>query len=387
MSRLPAPDPQTLADSRALEARIRAEIEAAGGALSFRRYMEMALYDPQYGYYTGGLAKFGPGGDFITAPELGPVFGRCLARQVAEVLNTLGGGDVLEFGGGSGVLAVELLGALRDLDCLPERYLLLEPSPVLRARQRERIGSALPELAGRVVWLEHLPERLQGVVVANEVLDAMPVRRFGISGDGPFELGVGVGDGGFEDRVLPADEELIAWLNDTGLDGLPPGFVSEWNPVLAGWVKALGALLEQGVAFICDYGWSRAEYYHPQHAEGTLVCHYRHHVHDDPYFLPGGQDITASVDFTAVAEAATQAGLEVLGYTLQNAFLIGSGLETVHAGLAKDADPAQAAQLSAEIQKLMLPGQMGERFRVMALGQCYDAPLCGFSWQDHRHRL
>jgi len=188
-------------------------------------------------------------------------------------------------------------------------------------------------------------------------------------------------------RTAPADDALFDWLRAAGLEGLPAGFRSEWNPALPGWVAALGALLRRGVVFLSDYGWSRAEYYHPQHANGTLVCHYRHHVHEDPYFLPGGQDLTASVDFTAVAEAADAAGLEVLGYTLQNAFLIGAGLEAVHGELMAGADAVQAAQLSAQIQKLMLPGEMGERFRVMALGRCYDAPLCGFSWQDHRHRL
>lgn len=387
MNRLPAPDARTLADSRALEARIRAAIEAAGGVLRFDRYMDMALYDPDYGYYSSGLTKFGPGGDFVTAPELGPVFGRCLARQVAEVLAHLGGGEVLEFGGGSGVLAVALLRALARLDRLPRRYLLLEPSPALRARQQEVLQREVPELLPRVQWLDRLPQHFEGVVIANEVLDAMPVRRFGMNADGPYEVGVGLDGGRLVDRPMPATDDLSAWLRAAGLEGLPVGFRSEWNPALPGWVAALGELLARGVVLLADYGWSRAEYYHPQHAEGTLICHYRHRVHDDPYFLPGAQDITASVDFTAVAEAADAAGLAVLGYAPQNAFLIGAGLEAVHAELAAGANGARAAALSAQIQKLMLPGQMGERFRVMALGRCYDAPLCGFGWQDHRHRL
>ncbi len=387
MNRLPEPDARTLADSRALEARIREAIEAAGGVLRFDRYMDMALYDPDYGYYSSGLAKFGPGGDFVTAPELGPVFGRCLARQVAEVLAHLGGGEVLEFGGGSGALAVELLQALARLDRLPRRYLLLEPSPVLRARQQEVLRRALPELLPRVQWIDRLPQAFEGVVIANEVLDAMPVRRFGMSAGGAYEIGVGLDGGRLVDRPMPAADDLRAWLSKAGLEGLPAGFRSEWNQALPGWVAALGALLARGVILLADYGWSRAEYYHPQHAEGTLVCHYRHRVHDDPYFLPGAQDITASVDFTAVAEAADAAGLAVLGHAPQNAFLIGAGLEAVHRELLAGADAARAAMLSAEIQKLMLPGQMGERFRVMALGRCYDAPLCGFGWQDHRHRL
>ncbi|MFP4162158.1 MAG: class I SAM-dependent methyltransferase [Ectothiorhodospira sp.] len=390
-SPLPPPDPQALQVSRRLAQRIEKEVNAGDGWLSFRRYMELALYAPGLGYYAAGSHKLGRGGDFVTAPEISPVFGQCLARQCAQVLEDLGGGSILEFGAGSGRLAVDLLQALEGLGVLPEAYAILEPSPDLRQRQEALVAELPPGLRRRVRWLETLPEPggFCGVVVANEVLDAMPVEVFRWGDEGVRERGVTLGARGLEWAERPAGEALGARVEalraEVG-DAWSPGYVSEWNPGLGPWMRSVGACLDRGALLLLDYGYPRAEYYSPGRHRGTLIAHYRHRALEEPLAWPGLMDITANVDFTAVAEAGRAAGLALLGYTTQSWFLMGAGLETVLAAHTTD-DPGGRAEWAAQVRTLVLPSEMGERFQVMALGRDVPGPLVGFSGRDLSRRL
>jgi SAM-dependent MidA family methyltransferase len=389
LSGLPPASPQALAHSQRLTTHIRAEMDRNDGVLSFHRYMELALYAPGLGYYVAGSHKLGEGGDFVTAPELTPLFGRCLARQCAEVLEELDGGDILEFGAGSGALAAPLLAELHHLERLPGRYLILEPSPDLQARQHETLAALPAELAERVQWLERLPGAFDGVMLANEVVDAMPVHGFTLHGDRVAERCVRFTGEGFEafDRE-PASAELataVRALADAGVE-LSDGYCSEVNLRAGPWVAALGGALRSGAAFIIDYGYPRIEYYLPERSMGTLMCHYRHRAHADPFHLPGLQDITAYVDFSALADAGLAAGLDLAGYTTQANFLLGCGLE----GLLADSDPADPLDhlaLMQGVKRLLLPGEMGERFQVLALSRGLACDLMGFSMRDLRHRL
>lgn len=388
---LPSPSPEAAAHSARLVARIRADIAAAGGAIPFERYMELVLYAPGLGYYAAGAQKLGAAGDFVTAPELTPLFGRCLARQCVELLERLDGGELLEVGAGSGAMAAELLAECAALGAAPRRYRILERSPELRERQRATLAARVPALAGRVEWLERLPAQgWRGVAVANELLDAFAVRRFRLREGRPRELAVAWAEGGFREVELAAGDAALeaAWGRIAAeLPGpLPEGYTSELSPASAPWIAALAAGLEAGALLLIDYGYPRREYYHPQRDGGTLTCHYRHRAHDDPFFLPGLQDITASVEFTAVAEAALAAGLEVAGYTSQAQFLIGCGL----AELLAASDPATGAhhlERMRQAKLLTLPGEMGERFKAMALTRGIDGPLRGFTYGDQRHAL
>jgi SAM-dependent MidA family methyltransferase len=363
-------------------ARIRAELATAGGWLPFSRYMELALYAPGLGYYAAGAHKLGAGGDFVTAPEVSPVFGRCLATQAGEVLATLGGGDVLEIGAGSGALAAELLAALARSGSLPARYLILETSPELKARQRATLAALAPALAARVGWLERIPaERFRGVVLANEVADALPVERFAIGAGGVLAEGV-VDDGGrFAWARRPADARLAAEVAALGVE-LPVGYVSELCAVLAPWLAAVTAPLEAGVALVVDYGATRAEYYAPSRAGGTLACHHRQRRHDDPFVNVGLQDLTAWVDFTRLAEAAVAAGLRVAGFTTQAHFLLANGFAEHLAALRAGLGPAHEPLAAGAALRLVLPGEMGERFKCLALARGYDAQLTGFALRD-----
>ncbi|MCG5534479.1 class I SAM-dependent methyltransferase [Ectothiorhodospira mobilis] len=390
-SPLPEPDPEALRVSQRLVRQIQEESNAGGGWLSFRRYMELALYAPGLGYYAAGSHKLGRGGDFVTAPEVSPVFGQCLARQCAQVLRALDGGSILEFGAGSGRLAVDMLRALDDLGTLPEAYAILEPSPDLRQRQEAAVTELPPDLRRRVYWRDTLPDpgSFRGVMLGNEVLDAMPVEVFRWDGAQVRERGVCMGERGLEWAERPAGEVLaarVAALRAEQGDTWPPDYISEWNPGLGPWVRALGEVLERGVLLLLDYGYPRAEYYSAERRRGTLIAHYRHRALEDPLAWPGLMDITANVDFTAVAEAGRAAGLALLGYTTQAWFLVGAGLEAVLAARASE-DPGAQAALAAQVRMLTLPSEMGERFQVMALGRGMSQPLEGFTGRDLSRRL
>lgn len=378
------PDAEALAHSRRLVEYIRREIDAAGGTISFERYMDLALYAPGLGYYTAGARKFGEAGDFVTAPEVSPLFARCLARQCAEVFEELGGGDVLELGAGTGVMAADLLAELEALDALPERYRILEVSADLRERQRETLRTKVPQLLDRIEWLDTDPPAFRGVLLANEVLDALPVARFLIDPVGFSEQMVGWNGGGFESRWQPADEQLAQSLRNVLADlpePLDSPYVSEYCRRLPAFIRTLADSLQAGAALFVDYGYPRREYYLPERNDGTLMCHYRHRAHSDPFVYPGLQDITAFVDFTAVAEAGTESGLELQGFTSQAQFLLGSGLYDVLPEI-DPGDTVRSLRISQEVQKLTMPGEMGDRFKAMGLSRGLERLLSGFSLKD-----
>lgn len=381
---LPEPTPEEHALSQLLTDLIRVEIARADGAIPFARFMELALYAPGLGYYSAAKHKFGAAGDFVTAPELGPVFAQCVARQCAQILGELRGGEILEAGAGSGAFAVQLLLELERLGQLPEQYLILEISSALRARQQTLLTAKAPHLLERVQWLNNLPPAgFRGIVFGNELLDALPVERFRVHTQGCAALAVGWEADRFTWRELPASEELEERIAPLGL---PEDYVSEIGFAAEGWVRSVADILEQGVLLLMDYGFPRGEFYHPQRATGTLMCHYRHRAHADPLILVGLQDITAHVDFSAVAAAGVESGLSLLGYASQALFLIGCGLDEV-AAQATSGDARAQLALTNEIKKLTLPHEMGELFKVIALGRGVDTPLTGFRMQDRRGRL
>jgi SAM-dependent MidA family methyltransferase len=343
--------------------RIAQEIARQGGWIPFARYMQLALHEPGVGYYASGARKFGPSGDFVTAPELGSLFGRALARQLREIP----GGRVLELGAGTGALAKVLI---EELGC---EYYILETSAELRDRQRKLLPS-------HVQFLNELPRAFEGAIIANEVADALPVALVHWTAQGIMEKGVGP-DFSWKDQ--PASGELLKAAKELQL---PIPYVSEINLLLAPWIRSLVDSLARGAIFIIDYGFPRSEYYHPQRAAGTLMCHYQHRSHPDPFAHPGEEDITAHVDFTAAAEAAGAAGAEILGYTTQARFLLNCGITR----LLEAVDPADVrkyAPLASEAQKLLSPAEMGELFKVLAVGKGLAAPLLGFSSGDRKDSL
>lgn len=365
------------------------QIDAAGGWLSFERFMDVALYAPGIGYYSAGAQKLGAGGDFTTAPEGSRLFGACVARQCAEVLNALGGGCILEIGAGSGRLAVDVLLRLETLGQLPEQYWILEVSADLRDRQRRHFAEAVPHLQKRVHWLDRPPEdSFDGVILANEVLDALPVTRFRWRRSHVEELGVVMEDGRFAWAPHAAGVELTESclrLSKASL-GWDDGYVSEYCPRLIPWTQSVTCSLRAGAALWFDYGLPRSQYYLPERHDGTLLCHFRHRAHDDPLLYPGLQDITAWVDYTLLAEASRAAGFMLAGFTTQGYFLAGSRIDTEMQVIAGN-DPNQFARLANQARRLMLPGEMGERFKAMAWLRSLDLPLCGFSLHDLRHTL
>jgi len=384
----PSVDPAAEAHRRRLANLMRAKAMEHGGLLPFDRFMELALYAPGLGYYIAGAHKFGAGGDFVTAPEISPLFGRCLARQCAEVLTTLSGGDILEFGAGTGALAVELLAGLESQGTLPGRYLILEPSPELRARQQRLLRKRQPGMFDRVEWLDRLPGSFSGVVLANEVADAMPVHRFVVREHGSVgEICVRpVADSWEEIVVDPISPGLVEAVQALQAQGLArtPGFASELNLRLRPWTGALAGAMRQGLALVIDYGYPRHEYYHPSRDTGTLMCHYRHRAHGAVYEHIGLQDITAHVDFSALADAALAAGMQVAGFTTQAHFLIGCGFDEL---LAEALDDSNGFDLMLGAKQLVMPSGMGERFRVLGLAKDIDRPWRGFSLRDLRGRL
>lgn len=371
-SRLPEPNPDERAHSDRLLAHLR-EMIAANGPLSFAHYMERCLYAPGLGYYSAGKAKFGAAGDFVTAPELGMLFAHCVVNAVQPTLAALGEqADFLELGGGSGAFAEAALNALAESGTLPQRYLILEPSADLRERQRQRLQDNLaPELHARVDWLDRPPPHgWHGVLFANEVVDALPATRFSVAGAEVIEEYVDVDPQGRLQRVDgPADALVTAAVRQIERSlgvALPEGYRSELLPQLPSWIQAIAGTLEAGVMLFVDYGYVRREFYLPERDDGTLMAHYRHRAHGDPLFLPGLNDLTASVDFTALAEAGHSAGFDVAAYLPQAQFMIGAGLQSLFEKLHQQAADEHARyRLAQEVKKLMLPEQMGERFQAM----------------------
>ncbi len=382
---MPELTPEEIAHSERLSERICEHIAAQGGWLSFERFMELALYEPGLGYYSAGAIKFGRDGDFVTAPEISPLFSHCLARQCSEVIERLVPADILEVGAGSGAMAVEVLIELSAQRRLPQRYYILEVSAELRARQQQAIAARVPaEVVARVEWLDRLPTDFRGIVLANEVLDAFPVQRFRVRGTQIMALGVTWRPGRFEwaeARAEPALEAAVRSIERARGELLPDGYVSELNLRVQPWINGLAHMLREGVALFIDYGLPQLQYYRNDRSDGTLLCHFRHRFHDDPLINVGLQDIGAWVDFTAIANAASEARLRVAGFTTQAHFLIGCGIEHYLAG--SDAQPMlERMQLARQAMMLTLPGEMGERFKVLGLSANYDHPLCGFSIRD-----
>jgi SAM-dependent MidA family methyltransferase len=382
---MPTLSPEEEAHSRAVTALIHERIRAAGGWIRFEEFMELALYAPGLGYYSAGSVKLGPDGDFVTAPEVSDLFSRCVARQCAQALG--GEGEILELGAGTGRMAAVILESLAAAGKLPQRYAILEVSADLAQRQRERLGTLPRELRERVAWLDRLPERpIEGVILANEVLDALPCRRFALRGGAVRELGVADG-AALAERETAADEALTsayATLIGDLPAALPEGYTSEICLRVAPWIAGVADCLERGLMLLFDYGLPRAHYYHPQRTAGTLRCHFKQRVHDDPYINIGVQDITAWVDFTRVAEAAIASGLDVGGFSTQAAFLLSTGVEQL---MAAAANAVEHARLAGEARRLLLPGEMGEAFKVMALTRECDVALEGFALQDLRRSL
>jgi SAM-dependent MidA family methyltransferase len=385
-SGLPEPGDAAREHSARLVGLIREEMERSGGSIPFDRYMELALYAPGLGYYSAGTAKLGAEGDFVTAPELSPLFARCIARQCRELLER-SGGDVLELGAGTGRLAARLLEDLVAQDCLPDHYLILEVSADLRERQQRFLSERLPGLRDRVSWLERLPARpFRGVLLANEVVDALPVHRVRLDGDQVLEYYVAWEAGGLVWRLQPpagSVRQAVARL--AALVDLPAGYTTEVNLAAGPWIRSLAELLEAGALLVIDYGFPRHEYYHPQRDQGTLMCHYRHRAHGNPLVLTGLQDITAHVDFTALAESALDADLTLAGYASQADFLLATGLADF-ARIAAGGEPRSQIEIAGQVKQLVMPSEMGELFKVMAFTRDVAGPLLGFA-RDRRHRL
>ncbi len=373
----PPPSDEALAVSNELTALLREEIAQQGGWIPFDRYMQRVLYEPGLGYYSAGSVKLGPAGDFVTAPELSPAFGRLLAAELVPWLMQLDQPAIIELGAGTGALAERLLGSLHGFPGL--QYLILEPGADLRQRQQQRLAA----FGQRVKWLDTLPqEPMQAVVIGNEVADALPVACFARRGEQVMARGVGHSAGRFHWAERPADRMLLTAVEalEDALGGdFADGYRSELCPMLPQWIASLAGSLSRGAVLLIDYGLVRHEYYHPSRRDGTLICHYRHHAHEDPFLWPGLQDLTAWVDFSACADAAGQAGMEVAGFTTQAQFLVERAAQDP-AALA-DASPAALAAFKT----LILPGEMGERFKLMLLNRGLRG--CRLSGRDLRGRL
>lgn len=386
---LPEPDDASAEHSARVAQFLRDRIEAAGGSISFAEFMHECLYAPGLGYYAAGATKFGGSGDFVTAPEVSPLFGRVVARQCAEVFGSMPDGEVLELGAGSGRLAVDMLRAFEALGTLPKAYSILEVSADLQERQRECLQKAVPHLVDRVRWLSGLPEGFHGVVVANEVLDALPVERFVRRGADILQVRVGVEGQSFVPVEHIAPEKLqvaVAAIEAERGAPLPDGYTSELSPAVSAFVGDIAACLQQGLALFFDYGVSQREYFADDRNNGWLRCHYRHFAHNDPLILPGIQDLTAWVNFTAVAAAAVEGGLDIHGYQTQAQFLLGGGIRDELANFSA-LDTTAQMKLSGQVKRLTLPGEMGENFKCMALGRGDIETPAAFYFADRTQTL
>lgn len=396
---LPVPAADALDASAALAAKIRGEIAQAGGWLPFDRYMELALYAPGLGYYSGGARKFGrradDGSDFVTAPELSPLFAQTLARAVAQALAASGTRRLVEFGAGTGRLAAGILSALDALGVRIDSYAIVDLSGELRARQHETIAALGGGFLSHVQWLDALPERFEGVALGNEVLDAMPIQLYARTSGVWRARGVSVDQNGafrFDDRELDAPgvqigKEDAALLADIDADiGPEADYIAETHAAAAAFTRTVCSMLVRGAALFVDYGFARGEYYHPQRTQGTLMCHYRHHAHGNPFLYPGLQDITAHVEFTRIAEAGVETGADLLGYTSQARFLMNAGITDV----LSEIDPADATRFlpaANAVQKLLSEAEMGELFKVIAFSRGIDDTLDAFARGDRSHTL
>lgn len=381
---LPEPDDAARHHSACVLAAVRAEIERCGGWIPFARYMQLVLYAPALGYYVAGMRKFGAAGDFVTAPETTPLFAQALAVQLASILAATATREIVEFGAGSGALAADLLNALAMLDASPSRYAILDVSPDLRERQRATIARRAADHAAQVEWLDALPATIDGAVVMNEVLDAIPPHLISRRRGEWFERGVaGTDTLRWEDRPL-TDE----WLRASAAGRFPAtgDYSNEINPAAEALIEDVGQRMTAGALLVIDYGFPQAEFYHVQRNEGTLMGHYRHHAHSDPFLWPGLSDLTAHVDFTAIALAGERAGLQVAGYAPQAAFLLGCGILD---RLRECGDPKSVTYLreAAAVQKLTSPAEMGELFKVLALAKSEGITWPGFAVADRSHRL
>jgi SAM-dependent MidA family methyltransferase len=380
------PSEIALAHSRSVQAMIREKILAAHHWISFEDYMNLVLYAPGLGYYSSGATKLGSAGDFVTAPEISPLFGRTLAQQLWQISQHLTQFNILEFGAGSGKLARDILLELEKTAALPEKYFILEVSADLRERQQSGLKQEIPHLADRIEWLEQLPDQFTGVILANEVLDAMPVHIVRWHDDTVLERGVTWQNDQFtwQDRAIQ-DKELLTIAQqltpEINPDNKPIDYVSEINLAAVHFMRSLASTLQQGVILLIDYGFGRSEYYHPQRNQGTLMCHYRHHAHDDPFYVPGLQDITSHVDFSAITQTGQSGGLALLGYTTQAYFLLNCGITGILAQTSAD-DTSHYLPQSGQVQKLVSPAEMGELFKVIAFGKNFSEPLSGFSTGD-----
>ena len=386
---LPQPDDLSAAHSARVGDHLRTSIERAGGRMGFAEFMHEALYAPGLGYYNAGSTKFGADGDFITAPEVSSVFGRVLARQAAEVLTDIKHGEILEFGAGSGKLAVDMLAALAVLEALPDSYKILEVSADLQDRQKRLLRAEVPLLADRVQWIANLPHDFDGVIIANEVLDALPVERFVRRESGVFQLCVSLEGDNFTWVETSAGDPLAAAV--AGIEAeigrkLAEDYKSEVSLAAPLWIADLARCLRRGAVFLFDYGVSQREYYAVDRSDGWLRCHFRHFAHSDPLIYPGIQDLTSWVDFSSIAGAAVANGLDLLGYQTQSQFLMGGGLEIEMQGFLQ-LPVAKQLELSGQIKTLTLPGEMGENFKCMGLGRGDVSTPSAFRFADRTQTL
>ncbi len=382
---LPAPDTIAQQHSEQLLSLIHDEIDRAGGKITFAQYMHLCLYAPGLGYYSAGSQKLGQHGDFTTAPEVSPLFSRTFAHHIKDVLQQLDTPNILEFGAGSGKMAATILSELADNNCLPEKYYIIEVSADLQDRQCHTVQELCPQLADKVVWLSQFPTDFVGVVLANEVCDAMPVHIVHFKQGDIFERYIERGNGALQWCDAELSHANLASHSAEIQNLIESDYLTEINLAAEAWLHTIADNLQQGAVFICDYGYPKADYYHPQRSEGTLMCYFQHQAHADPLILQGLQDITAHVDFTLLAQMASDNSLDVAGFQSQADFLLAGGI--VELNLAENLDDFAMLQQASEIKQLTLPSTMGEKFKVLTLSKNLDQLLARCQLADRRYTL